>query len=252
MRADQIALQLYTVRERTKQDFVGTLQALAATGYTAVEFAGYGDLPVGQLRKTLDDVGMRAMGAHVPYDRFTSDFDEAIDELHTLGADFAIVPSVREEHRSDADAVRRLAATFNDWGERCKAADLRFGYHNHGFEFAPLSGADGKTMYDLLTAETDPALVALELDLYWAAHAGADALSLLKREASRVPILHMKDLGPEPDKADLPVGAGTIHWGPILDAAEQHVEWYVVEQDHPHDAMVDVTTSLRELEGMVR
>lgn len=252
MRADQIALQLYTVRERTKRDFTGTLQALAATGYTAVEFAGYGDLPVGQLRKTLDDLGMRTMGAHVPYDRFTSDIDEAIDELHTLGAGFAVVPSVREEHRADADAVRRLAATFNEWGERCRKADLRFAYHNHGFEFAPLAGADGATMYDVLTSEADPSLVALELDVYWAAHAGVDPLALLKREAARIPILHMKDLGPEPERADLPVGAGTLHWAPILEAAAHTVEWYVVEQDHPHDALVDVTTSLRELEGMVK
>lgn len=249
MRANQIALQLYTVRERTKADFIGTLQALAATGYTAVEFAGYGDVGAGQLRKTLDDIGMRAIGAHVPYDRFASEFDAAIDELHTLGASFAIVPSIREEHRADADAVRKLAATFNEWGEKCKAAGLRFGYHNHGFEFAPLAGADGN-MYDLLTQETDAALVALELDVYWALHAGADALALLKREAARIPILHMKDLGPEPEKADLPVGAGTINWDPYFQTAQQHTEWYVVEQDHPQDAMIDVTTSLRELEGM--
>ena len=251
MRADQIALQLYTMRDRTKQDFIGTLQALAATGYTAVEFAGYGDVGVGQLRKTLDDAGMQAMGAHIQYDRFASAFDEVVDELHTLGAQFAIVPSIREELRTDTDAVRRLAATFNEWGNTCRAAGLRFGYHNHGFEFAPLAGADGTTMYDLLTSETDDSLVAMELDVYWALHAGADALALLKREASRIPILHMKDLGPELEKADLPVGAGTIQWGPFLDAAKQHVEWYVVEQDHPQDPMVDVTTSLRELEGMV-
>ncbi len=249
MHADQIALQLYTVRERTKEDFIGTLQALAATGYTAVEFAGYGDIGVGQLRKTLDEIGMRAMGAHVPFDRFNSAFDEVVDELHMLGADFAIVPSIREEHRADADAIRQLAATFNTWGEKCKAAGLRFGYHNHGFEFAPLTGADGN-MYDLLTAETDPSLVALELDVYWALHAGADALALLKREAARIPILHMKDLGPEPEKADLPVGAGTIQWDPYFKAAQQHTDWYVVEQDNPQDAMVDVMTSLRELEGM--
>lgn len=251
MRADQIALQLYTVRERTAADFVGTLRALAATGYTAVEFAGYGGIPIAEMRATLDELGIRAISAHVPYARFESEIDTVIDELLTLGSRYAIVPFVGEEMRGDAAIVRQMAENFNAWGERCRAAGLTFGYHNHDFEFRPIDGeAGGQTMYDILLAETDPASVTLELDIYWVLRGGEDALALLTREINRIPIIHMKDLGPAPDHADLPVGAGTIDWAPIFAAGEGKVEWFIVEQDHPADAMTDVATSLRALESM--
>ncbi|MGN6812570.1 MAG: sugar phosphate isomerase/epimerase, partial [Thermomicrobiales bacterium] len=64
MKAEQIALQLYTVRAETARDFAGTLRALGAMGYRAVEFAGFGNLSAGELRAVLDEAGMRAMGAH--------------------------------------------------------------------------------------------------------------------------------------------------------------------------------------------
>ena len=251
MRADQIALQLYTVRERTAADFIGTLRALAATGYTAVEFAGYGDIPVAEMRSTLDELGIRAISAHVPYARFETEIDTVIEELQMLGSSYAIVPYIGEEMRGDAAIVRRMAENFNAWGERCRAAGLTFGYHNHDFEFRPIGDEpDGQTMYDILLAETDPASVTMELDIYWVLRGGQDALALLEREINRIPIIHMKDLGPAPDYADLPVGAGTIDWPAIFAAGEGKVQWFIVEQDHPANAMVDVATSLRAMESM--
>jgi sugar phosphate isomerase/epimerase len=249
VQADQIALQLYTVRERAAADLQGTLRALAEIGYTAVEFAGYQGVPVADLRATLDELGMRAMGAHVQYDLLDSEPDRALDEVQTLGGDFVIVPHLAEGLRGDLDAVHRVAETFNAWGERCRAAGLTFAYHNHAFEFAPLPGADGATMYDVLVARTDPALVYLELDVFWVMEGGVDPLELLRRHPGRIPLLHVKDKDAS-DGSDAPVGAGTIAWQPVLDAAEAGARWYVVEQDHPKDPMADVATSLRNLKAM--
>src|SRR5687768_7735541 len=194
MRKDQIALQLYTVREKAAADFVGTLRELAGAGYRAVEFAGYGGVPVAELRATLDELGMRAMAAHIPYDRFASEFDQVVGELRTLGADFAIVPWLAEERRGDPAETRRLAATFNDWAARCRTEGLRFAYHNHGFEFEQLPGEDGRTMLDVLLAETDPNLVGFELDVFWAGYANVDPVDLLRRHGARIPLLHVKDM----------------------------------------------------------
>jgi sugar phosphate isomerase/epimerase len=250
MRTDQIALQLYTVRERTAADFVGTLRELAAIGYRAVEIAGYGKVPVRALRAALDELGLRATGAHMAYERFEAEFGQVVAELRALGAEFAIVPWLARERWGGGQGVRRLAARFNEWGERCRAEGLTFGYHNHAFEFEPLPGEGGRTMLDALLAETDPALVAFELDVYWAAYAGADPLGLLRRHAERIPLLHLKDMGVDPERSDVPVGAGTITWGPILEAAEAGVQWYIVEQDNPRDPLADVTASLRAVEAM--
>jgi sugar phosphate isomerase/epimerase len=251
MNANQIGLQMYTVRERTSADMIGTLKELAEIGYTAVEFAGYGGVPVTDLKATLDDLGIRAFAAHVGLDQFQSRFDGVVDDLKTLGAEFAIVPYVAPEQRTglfgDLDA---LASTFNDWGARCRDAGVRFAYHNHDFEFAPGSTGNGTLLDDLLGA-TDPSLVNLELDAFWAAYAGFDPLAVIAQYAGRIPLLHAKDMAPGDQKADAPVGDGILPWRHIIDAADAAgTEWYIVEQDHPQDAMADVATSLRALENL--
>ena len=249
MRKDQIALQLYTVRQHTARDMLGTLRQVAAMGYRAVEFAGYGGVPLPELRAALDEYGVAAFGAHTPFAAFDADPERVIAELHTLGCQFAVIPSLPPEYRESAERVRGLVDTFNRWGERCRAAGLQFGYHNHAFEFAPLGDT---TLFDLLTA-TDPALVALELDAFWAQRAGVDPVALLERHGGRIALLHVKDLAAGPEGADAPVGEGTMAWDRILPAADAAgVRWYVVEQDHPRDPLNDVRRSYENLARLAR
>ena len=245
VKPDQIALQLYTLRERTARDMVATLRDLAEIGYRTVELAGYGGLTAPDLRATLDGLGLRAMGAHVAFDRFTLQFDQVLDELQGLGCDYAVLPSVPLEHRTGL-RVRDLNATLNGWGERCRAAGLTFAYHNHAFEFTRRSADGGETMFDGLVADTDPALVAFELDIYWVRYSGIDPITLLQRDPLRFPLLHIKDMSGDADRADLPVGAGIIDWRAGFGAASA-ARWYIVEQDHPADALRDVAASLDHL-----
>ena len=245
MRADQISLQLYTVREHTARDMPGTLRRLAEIGYTAVELAGFGGLAPQELRRTLADLGLRASGAHVPLDAWETDPGSVIADMHAIGSSHAIVPIAPPDRRADADSVARLAESFNRWGELCRAEGLTFSYHNHDFEFAPLGNS---TMWDVLVRDTDPGLVHFELDLYWIKYGGADPEAVLRDVGGRVPLVHLKDMAPDETLSDLPVGAGTIPWGDLLRAADDvGVEWYVAEQDNPGDAMEDVETSLKAM-----
>lgn len=232
MSTDQIALELYSIRDRTASDMLGALREVADIGFPAVEFAGYGSASVPEIRRTLDEVGLKAVSAHVPMQRFAQEFDTLMDELHTLGCTNAVVPWVAEEWR-DAAGIARLADRFNEFGARCREAGIRFGYHNHDFEFAVV---DGSTLLDHLIDATDPALVAIQLDYYFFAEAGADGAEATRRLAGRVPTLHIKDFSGSAGK-DAAFGAGTIDWDPILAAAaESGTEWYIIEQeDHPLD-----------------
>lgn len=254
MQLEQVAVQLYTVRERAAADFVATLGEVAGIGYRAVELAGTHGLAATEVRAVMDRLGLRAMGAHLPFERFAADAAATVAEAVALGCEVAVVPSVPAARRGgDAAAVRELAATLNGFGERCRVAGLAFAYHNHDFELAPLADDAGRTMLDVLIAETDPALVGFEVDVFWVAAAGHDPVALLERLTGRVPVVHLKDRAAGPEQADAPVGAGTFAWGPILAAAEAAgAGWYVVEQDHPQDAMADVATSLRNLAGMAQ
>jgi sugar phosphate isomerase/epimerase len=253
VKAEQVALQLYTVRAETTRDFAGTLRALGAMGYRAVEFAGFGNLSAGELRAVLDEAGIQAMGAHVQFNAWESNLDGVFADLHTLGCAHAVVPALPPEWRNpDAARLRELAGRFNDWGRRSQAEGLRFSYHNHAFEFVPLAGATSGTFYEALAGATDPALVGLELDVFWAQAGGHDPIARIERYAGRLPLIHVKDMtGSGDTRADAPVGEGDLPWRDILAAGDAAGgEWYIVEQDHPRDAMDDVRTSLRNLEKM--
>lgn len=245
----QIALQLYTVRERTARDMVATLKELTGIGYQAVELAGYGGLAVPDLRAVLDHVGLRAMGAHVPYDGFATQPGRVLEDLQQLGCEFAVLPSLPPQLRTGS-GVRSLPATFNGWGEQCRAAGLRFAYHNHDVEFTPVRDGDGGCLFDLLLAETDPAFIGFELDVYWTRFAGADPIALLQRHSGRFPLIHVKDMADDSARSDAPVGTGIIDWRAVLDAAAG-CSWAIIEQDHPADPLADVTVSLRNLERMM-
>jgi sugar phosphate isomerase/epimerase len=251
VKTSQIGLELYSVRSLANEDMIGTLRKVAEIGYPTVEFAGYGGVPVPELRAALDSLGLKAVASHVALDHFRTRFDEVLVELQTLGIKDALVPWVAPADREVFFAdIPQLADTFNDWGARCRDAGIRFGYHNHDFEFAPAADGNG-TILDAILAATDPSLVHLELDAYWAAYAGVDPVAFLNRYSGRVPIHHVKHMAPGDDRAITAVGEGILPWTTILPAAEDAgTEWYVIEYDNPTDPLADVTTSYNNLKSI--
>ncbi len=246
-----IGIQLYTVREVARDDFPGTLRRLAEGGARAVEFAGYGGMPVHELRVLLDDLGLRAAGTHVPIPDWTGRPAECLREIVALGGEYAIVPWVPEERRASVAAARELAASLTGWAIAARNAGLGFAYHHHAFEFDPLPDGDGDTLFDIIVKETDPELVGIEVDVYWAARGGLDPAHLLRELSGRVPLVHLKDLGPDPGRADLPAGTGTLRWDEILPAATAAgAAWWVIEQDNPADPVADALAGVRNIEAL--
>jgi len=246
-----IAIQLYTVREPARDDFPGTLRQLAEGGARAVEFAGYGGMPIAKLRALLDELDLRVSGAHVPLTMLESRLKESLAEVIALGGEYIVVPWVPEAFRGNAPAARELAADLCVWAVAARNVGLGFAYHHHDFEFNPLPDGDGDTLFDILVRETDPALVGFEIDVYWAARAGIDPAHLLRELHGRVPLLHLKDLGPDPDRIDLPAGEGSLRWDEILPAASAAgARWWIVEQDNPADPIADALLAVRNVSAM--
>ncbi|TME91935.1 MAG: sugar phosphate isomerase/epimerase [Chloroflexi bacterium] len=251
MDKSQFGVQLYTLRSITATDMLGTLGRAAEAGYGAVEFAGFGGVPVSTLRARLDELNLRAAGAHVQYTEFDSDVKRVCEDVLTLGGEYAIVPAIPRDMRTDPSTARELPARLEQWAKACHNAGLRFAYHNHDFEFAPL-GNTGGTIFDALLT-TDPSVVDLELDVFWAAYAGRDPLALIREHRDRIRLLHLKDIAPGQTPPDVPVGRGTLDWDAILDAGGgAGVRWYIVEQDNPRDPLDDITQSARYLQRHIR
>jgi sugar phosphate isomerase/epimerase len=223
-----IALQLYTVRDETARDFAGTLHQVAQMGYRAVEFAGYGGLPPGQMAGLLAETSLHAASTHIGFATLESSLDRELDYCQSIGCASLVLPALPSEYRS-LEGMRGLLPRLNEIGRRCHERGIAFSYHNHDFEFAQ---TDGKTLLDVLLENTDPLVVALEFDVYWAAHAGVDPVSYLRKWAGRALLIHVKDMAP--DRSFAEVGDGTLNMPAICRAAHaQGARWYIVENDRP-------------------
>jgi sugar phosphate isomerase/epimerase len=248
VRTDQLAVQLYTVRESLEDDLPGTLRRVADTGVDAVELAGLPPVGAAELRDLLAKAGLRPIASHESLERLQANPDGVIARLQTLGIRRAIVPWLAPEHRSTVDAARRTARELRRIAGYLDVRGMRLGYHNHDFEFAPL---DGTTLWQVLIDEL-PAGVELELDVYWASIAGRDPVELINSAAGRVRLVHLKDMAATTGREDLAPGDGVLDWPAIVEAAtELGIDWYVIEQDNARNPFADIARARGFLLGLV-
>ena len=249
MRPDQIALQLYTVRDLAREDLGGTLRNVAAAGYRFVEVAGIAESAEADLPRLLGDAGLSAIAVHGGLDALRVSVDAAADRLEELDCRRLVVPSLPDHERSTAEGVRRLAHELNEVARRLADRGIRLGYHNHAAEFRPL---DGTTMWQVLLAELAPE-IELEVDVYWASIGGRDPVEVIREGGARVRLLHMKDRAAGDEPRDAPAGTGALDMAAVVrNGRETGVEWYIVEQDDPGDPLVDIVTARRNLEALAR
>ncbi len=244
---DRIGVQLYTVRSLMAEDVAGTLAAVAAIGYREVEFAGYFGHPPDEIRAMLDANGLTAPATHIELDQMNgAALETSIETALAIGHGWLVVPWIAEEWRT-GDGYREVARILNEAGAAAATAGLRVGYHNHAFEFDPVSDdPNSPTGYTVLLDDLDPALVDLEIDFHWSAAAGTDALALFETYPGRFPLCHVKDLSAEGEMVD--VGAGEIDWAGIFAHADHAgLRHYFVEHDQPGDPLASVQASYRYL-----
>ncbi|WP_088103594.1 sugar phosphate isomerase/epimerase family protein [Halalkalibacter urbisdiaboli] len=224
-----LGVQLYTLRDETEKDFVGTLKKVKEIGYEGVEFAGFGGHSAEEMKKILNKLELQAISSHVPLDQLENDLENVIHYHVTLGIDTIICPFIPEEYWTSKDKYVKLAAFFNQVGEACKQSGLQFCYHHHAFEFEIF---DGEYALDILLANTDPELVKLECDVYWVEYAKLSPTDYMKKYSGRCPLVHLKDMKLEPEKTFAEVGTGVIDIDAVIKTAEEiGATWLIVEQD---------------------
>jgi sugar phosphate isomerase/epimerase len=238
----QLAVQMYTVRDftRTAPELAATLEKIRAIGYEAVQLSAVGamngdapEVDAKQARKMLDDNGLRCIATHRSWNDLVERADAEIEFHRALNCDFTAIGSIPGSYgEQGAEGFRRFIEDASPVIARLKEAGIRFGYHNHAFEFRRI-GPDRRTLYDLLIDSPDPDLL-LELDVYWADHAGVNPVRLFERCPGRMPVIHLKDkeMTEEGQPVMAPIGEGNLDWEGILPACRAAgVEWYAIEQD---------------------
>ena len=251
----RLGVQLYTVRKQAESDLTGILKQIRAIGYDEVEtYWNVYTHPAKELKTMIADAGLKVPSGHFDY----AGLPDKLDYAHELGVEYVVCPMLPENMRDSVDSFARAAENFNKWGERARSMGMRFGFHNHNYEFRRLGQTTG---FDTLVSHTDPKLVCFEMDCYWITQAGEDPVAMLRRLGKRIRLLHLKDRKPGfPPSQQLnvaaehftEVGNGSIDWKKALNAAQQYgIEHYFVEQDESERSPIEsLRISYENIEGL--
>ena len=261
---DQIGIQTYTLRAAMAEDYVGTFQMIKDVGYDYVELnrRNFVDRTPAELKVLLDDIGLPAPITHVDYEMLDARASELGDIAGTLGCSHAILPWVNEDQRS-LEAYKAHAEMLNRAGETLKSYGVTVGYHNHQFEFFDLGA--GETGMATLLQETDPELVAFELDMFWAALSGTDIVGLFEAYPGRFKYCHVKDLKGDASAYRTSLDFGAIVANHMANVGEGElpfetyfaankisgIEYFIAEHDNPPQPYRDsAATSYQAMRAM--
>jgi sugar phosphate isomerase/epimerase len=300
--ADQIGLELFTVRDVTPKDYVGTLEKIAAIGYKEIEPAGgYNNMSPKQYRALLDRLGLKMPSTHSGITAGPpSEMEQQLAGFEIMGVEYSEfsaprpagagrgngrgrvptapqTPAAERKNREQfvktmaqprtVDDVKQEAARYNSYGKIAQKFGIKVLIHNHTVEFIPCTGSS-EIPYDILLKDTDPELVAFQLDIGWATVAGQNAISLFQQHPGRVPLWHVKDVdclrslppvseeGARMVEARLvPIGNGEIDYAEIFKYANvAGLKHFCIEQDSAAewgDSIAAARVSYQQLRAML-
>lgn len=242
-----IGLQLYSVRQECEKDLLGTIAKVGAMGYEGVEFAGYFGHSAADIKKALDDAGLKCAGAHVGMHLMTPENFDATVEFHKgIGCEFLVIPWIPDEKRNSEAACAELGKELTELVAKIEAVGLRTGFHAHDGDMKPLD--NGKTAWTMI-GENTPASFIMQYDTGNGMHGGADPVAPILEFPGRATTVHLKEyqngFGPV-------VGAGDVPWAKVFEACETQggTQWYIVEHELESDPLGSVEECLANLKKM--
>jgi len=248
-RKSVIGVQLYSIRDEMGKDPLGSLTQVAKMGYEYVEHANYvnrkfyGYAPA-EFKKVLDDLGLKMISGHTVmgrqhWDESKKDFSDSwkytVEDAGVLQQRYVVSPSMDNSMRKTYDDFKHYMDIFNKCGELCKKQGMKFGYHNHDFEFS--EKLNNEKLFDIMMKSMDPELVVVQLDIGNMYNGGAVALDVVKQYPGRFENIHAKDEilateGGEKYESTI-IGKGIVNAREVLDLARKigGTEVYIIEQE---------------------
>jgi sugar phosphate isomerase/epimerase len=244
-----VGLQLYSVRDDMMKDPVGTLTKLAKMGYVYVEHANYVDqkfytYPAKEFRKIIDGLGLKMISGHTVMEKnhwdnskndFSDSWKKTVDDAAVLGQKWVVSPWMDESMRTNYDDFKKYMDIFNKCGELCKKQGMKFGYHNHDFEFS--QKLNGEKIFDIIMKSIQPDLVSLQLDMGNLYNGGAVALDVMNQYPGRFDIMHAKDeiksTSPDEKYESTILGEGIVNAQKVIDLAVKKggTKCFIIEQE---------------------
>lgn len=247
-----LSVQLYSLRNEAEKDFVKVLKDVAEIGYMGVEPAGFWQIPPTQLKKIVEDLGMKIYSSHSPWARSVNNLGECMELAHILGIN-KIICGYGPDDFKNLDTIKKTADNTNAMIEVLKRNGFTLFQHNHAWEFERIDGKLKYEIYRQLCPE-----VKYQLDCFWSTNLGTEnPVEILKEFADDVVSIHMKDgvcsqslkvagevNGLLDCKIDLlPLGTGTLPIADLIFEVPEQVDTVIVELDYCN---IDMLTAIRQ------
>ena len=239
--AQEIGLQLYSLRNQFKTDVPGTLAKIKSWNIHEIEGGGTYGLPMDKYKKLLAQNNLEMVSVGADFNQLAKDPQVAIDEAKAFGAKFIMCSWIPHDGTDfTIHDIQKAVEVFNAAGKLMYENGISFCYHPHGYEFRPYE--DG-TLFDHLVKNTNPQYVNFEMDVFWVKHPGQDPVALLQKYPKRFLMMHLKDRKPgtegnqngtAPDESNVVLGQGDVGIGAIMEAAKKiGIKHYFIEDESP-------------------
>lgn len=255
--AQEIGLQLYSLREQFKTDVPGTLALVSKMGIRQIEGGGTYGLALDEYKALLKKNKLQVIATGADFAQLSGDLQPVIDNAKAFGAKYVVTYWI--PHNGDDftfDDIKNATEVFNKAGKVLADNGLLFCYHPHGYEFRPWE--DG-TLFDYLAKNTDPEYVNFEMDVFWVKHPGQDPVALLNKYPDRFKLMHLKDRakgteGNQFGRADVEtnvvLGTGDVGIADIMKTAKKvGVKYYFIE-DESSRSVEQIPQSLQFLRSL--
>ncbi len=253
--AQEVGLQLYSLRDQFKTDVPGTLKIIKDWGITKIEGGGTYGMAPSEFEKVLLENNLEVVSVGAGFEDLEKNPEKVLQTAKDFGAKYVMCAWIpHDDNKFDLEETKHATEVFNKAGKLLKDHGITLAYHAHGYEFRPYKNG---TLFDYMAENATD--FKFELDVFWAQHGGADPLALMKKYPSKFALLHLKDMqkgiegnntGHEDVETNVVLGTGQIDIaGVVAEAKKLGIEYMFIE-DESSRVLEQVPQSLSFLEGL--
>lgn len=255
LNAQEIGIQLYSLRNQFKTDVMGSLDIIQSWGITKLEGGGTYGLSTEDFKKALADRNLQVVSVGADYNDLKKDIDKVIENAKTFGAKYVMVAWIPHDANTfSIKETKEATDLFNSAGEHLAKEGLKLAYHAHGYEWRPYE--DG-TLFDYMAKNAKH--FSFEMDVYWVQHSGANPLKVLNTYPDKFILMHLKDMahgvtyndtGHEDVETNVVLGTGKVDIAGLVKRGKELGIEYMFIEDESSNVLEQVPQSLTFLKGI--
>ena len=255
--AQEIGLQLYSLRREIPKDVPGSLALIKSWGIKEIEGGGTYNMTIDEFNSLCKKNNLKMVSIGADFNELAKDPAAVAAKAKQFGAKYVMCAWIPHKGTDFTLAdTENAIAVFEKAGKVLTEAGLSLCYHPHGYEFRP---HENGTLFDLMVKKLNPAHVNFEMDVFWVKHPGQDPVALLKKYPNRFPLMHLKDrrpgtegnqFGTADDETNVVLGKGDVGIAAIMkEARKLGVKHFFIEDESVH-AVHQIPQSLEFLKSL--